>query len=165
MVEAFASALQQAGVTLSSPAQVSSLRASPKGFAVRFIRDGKEQEEDFERVIVSAGGKAYPSLGSRGELFPVLEGLGHTVLPKRPALAPLLADLGELKPLQGMRLDVGVTLWQGSRAPGGCRRKSHFYRMGLERPGGDGYQPSCICPARGGVGAVAQPAGVFPGRI
>ena len=134
VVAAFASALKQAGVTLYSQTQVSSLRASPKGFAVGFSRDGKEQAEDFERVIVSAGGKAYPSLGSRGELFPVLEGLGHTVLPKRPALAPLLADLGELRPLQGMRLDVGVTLWQGPRRLGAATGNLIFTEWGLNGP-------------------------------
>lgn len=134
VVAAFASALKQAGVTLCSQTLVSSLRASPKGFAVRFSRGGQEQAEDFERVIVSAGGKAYPSLGSRGELFPVLEGLGHTVLPKRPALAPLLADLGELRPLQGIRLDVGVTLWQGSRRLGAAAGNLIFTEWGLNGP-------------------------------
>ena len=165
VVAAFASALKQAGVTLYSQTQVSSLHASPKGFAVGFSRDGKEQAEDFERVIVSAGGKAYPSLGSRGELFPVLESLGHTVVPKRPALAPLLADLGEFKAAAGHAPGCGRDAVAGAPAPGGCHRKSHFYRMGLERPGGDGYQPSRVCPARGGVSAVARPAGVFPGRL
>ena len=32
---------------------------------------------DCEHVIVAAGGKAYPTLGSRGELFGSLENLGH----------------------------------------------------------------------------------------
>ena len=134
VVEAFSSALTLAGVTLVTECQVSSLHSRGKRLAVRFWRDGKEQEDEFERVIVSAGGKAYPSLGSRGELFPVLERLGHTVLPKRPALAPLLADLGRLRPLQGMRLNAGVTLWQADRRLGETKGNLIFTEWGLNGP-------------------------------
>ena len=134
VVAAFSSALDLAGVTLSNQTQVSSIRVSGKWIAVHFFRDGKGQENEFERVIVSAGGQASPSFGSRGELFPVLERLGHTVLPKRPALAPLLADLGNLQPLQGVRLDVGVTLWNGSRRLAATTGNLIFTEWGLNGP-------------------------------
>ena len=134
VVEAFSSALTLAGVTLSNPTQVNSIHVSPKGLTVRFFRDGKTLEEEFERVIVSAGGTAYPALGSRGELFPVLERLEHTVLPKRPALAPLLADLGNLKPLQGVRLNVGAALWNGSRHLASTTGNLIFTEWGLNGP-------------------------------
>ena len=73
-------------------------------------------------------------MGSRGELFPVLERLGHTVLPKRPALAPVLADLGNLRPLQGVRLDVGVTLWNGSQRLAYTEGNLIFTEWGLNGP-------------------------------
>ncbi|MCJ7520381.1 MAG: NAD(P)/FAD-dependent oxidoreductase, partial [Anaerolineaceae bacterium] len=91
VVEAFSSALHLAGVTLFTSVQVISISDGEKGFSISYFRDSAEQEEAFDRVVVSAGGKAYPSLGSRGELFSELERLGHTVLPKRPALAPVIA--------------------------------------------------------------------------
>ena len=134
VVGAFASALNLAGVTLSTQTQVTSLRVSGENLTIRFSRDGQEQENEFERVILSAGGKAYPSLGSRGELFPLLERLGHTVLPKRPALAPVLADLGNLRPLQGVRLDVGVTLWKGSQRLAYTQGNLIFTEWGLNGP-------------------------------
>lgn len=134
VVEAFASALQQAGVIINNQAQVSSLRSSGKGLRVRWLREDREQEESFERVILAAGGKAYPSLGSRGELFPVLESLGHTVLPKRPALAPVLAELGNWRSLQGMRLDVGATLWDGPHKLGTSQGNLIFTEWGLNGP-------------------------------
>jgi predicted Rossmann fold flavoprotein len=134
VVEAFSSALNLAGVALSTQTQVTSIRVSGETMTVRFLHDGQEQENEFERVILSAGGKAYPSLGSRGELFPLLERLGHTVLPKRPALAPVLADLGNLRPLQGVRLDVGVTLWNGSRNLASTKGNLIFTEWGLNGP-------------------------------
>jgi predicted Rossmann fold flavoprotein len=67
-------------------------------------------------------------------LFPVLERLGHTVLPNRPALAPLLVDLGNLQPLQGVRLDVGATLWNGSQRLATTMGNLIFTQWGLNGP-------------------------------
>lgn len=134
VVDAFASELKLAGVKLYNAAQVSSIRTSQKGFSVRSTCNGVEDEKAFMRVIVSAGGKAYPSLGSRGELFPVLERLGHTVLPARPALAPLLVDLGNLQPLQGIRLDASAMLWHGSKCLATTAGNLIFTQWGLNGP-------------------------------
>lgn len=134
VVEAFASAMQRAGVTLITGAKVTSLRPGKAGFHVRISRPDGDQTLSFTQVIVSAGGAAYPSLGSRGELFPALEKLGHTVLPSRPALAPLLVNLGSLRALQGVRLDAGVTLWDGSRRLGSTVGNLIFTEWGLNGP-------------------------------
>lgn len=134
VVDAFESALRLAGVTIYSPARVSAIRAGKKGFTVRYAREEKEAEQAFDRVIVSAGGAAYPSLGTRGELFPALARLGHTVLPNRPALAPVLADLGDLQPLEGVRLDLGVTLWNGAQRLATARGNAIFTKWGMNGP-------------------------------
>lgn len=134
VVDAFASALSLAGVNVCSSARVSSILARKKGFAVRYGCEGRAEEKGFDRVIVSAGGMAYPSLGTRGELFPVLERLGHTVLPVRPALAPVLVDLGSLLSLQGIRLDVGVALWKGPQRLASTTGNAIFTQWGLNGP-------------------------------
>ena len=66
-----------------------------------------------DRVVVACGGKAYPALGSKGELFPLLERLGHTVLPIYPALVPITGNVKQFHKLQGVRLDAGLTLLEG----------------------------------------------------
>jgi predicted Rossmann fold flavoprotein len=133
-VDAFAAALALADVSLRLSSRVSSIRADGNGLAVVHTGEGHEKREPFDRVIVAAGGKAYPSLGSHGELFPALADLGHTVIPKRPALAPLLADLRGLKPLLGVKLDIGAELWDGTDRLASTAGNVIFTEWGLNGP-------------------------------
>jgi predicted Rossmann fold flavoprotein len=134
VVDALFGALRLAGVTPVTNKQVLSIKPGNGGFTLRLRQGETEETRTFNRVIVSAGGKAYPSLGSRGELFPVLESLGHSVLPLRPALAPVQADLGNLKPLQGMRFDVEASVFEGKIKLAVSRGNVIFTEWGLNGP-------------------------------
>ena len=134
VVEAFASAVNRAGITLLPGRRVTGIQKNARSFTIRFSQGEKESMADFDRVIVSAGGCAYPDLGSRGDLFRVLERLGHTTLPNRPALAPVLVNTGNLKPLQGMRFDAAAALWDGSKQVAGTRGNLIFTEWGLNGP-------------------------------
>jgi len=107
VVAAFASALERAGVELMLEYKVTAIRKSSGGFVLTF-----ENAPDLacEQLLVAAGGKAYPTLGSRGECFPALKAMGHTVRPLLPALGPLTCEMKQYQKLQGVRLDARVTL-------------------------------------------------------
>jgi predicted Rossmann fold flavoprotein len=134
VVDAFSSALQRAGVTLRLSSQVSAMARADGKFILKIASASEAAQEPFERVILAAGGKAYPNLGSTGELFPILKQLGHTVIPKRPALAPLLVDLQEFQTLQGVRLDVGTRLWHGDQLRAQAGGNMIFTEWGLNGP-------------------------------
>jgi predicted Rossmann fold flavoprotein len=107
VVTAFDSALARAEITLLLGHRVTTIRKSSGGFRLTFA---DQSTLDCARLLVAAGGKAYPTLGSRGECFPALAELGHSVHPLVPALGPLSADMHLYQRLQGIRLDAHVTL-------------------------------------------------------
>lgn len=69
-----------------------------------------------ERVIVAAGGKSSPNLGSNGAGFKIAEALGHTIVRPVPALVQLKIDAPFLKQLQGVRVQGRVEVYVGGEA-------------------------------------------------
>jgi len=135
VVEILRANLLARGVELALSMQVIDLRRAEDGFALRFPSGEPARERFFDRVVLAAGGKAYPVLGSRGELFPVLERLGHSIVPLVPALGPLTLALGKFQALQGLRFDVGTTVVQGKKKLGSSFGNVIFTAKGLNGPG------------------------------
>ncbi len=55
-------------------------------------------------VILATGGASYPGTGSTGDGYALAQDLGHTIVPIRPALVPLVTS-GDIAPrLQGLSL-------------------------------------------------------------
>lgn len=61
------------------------------------------------KVIVTTGGKSYPGSGTTGDGYAWLAALGHTIIPPRPSLTPILIDASWAKELSGVTIpDVGL---------------------------------------------------------
>ncbi len=135
VVDAFAAALNEAGVRMLLDHKVISIRntggESNKGFEIGFKT---QRPHTCETLLVAAGGAAYPALGSRGQLFPILQALGHTIIPPRPALAPVTCDMTPWKALQGVRLDAHVKLYQGGALLAETTGNLIFTAWGLNGP-------------------------------
>ncbi len=132
VAQALDAALTLAGVSVHLQTKVSGLCRRDDGFALEL--GGPSHTASAERVIVATGGKAYPALGSKGEFFQVLERIGHTVRPVRPALAPITANIKGLHKLQGVRLDVGLSLWRRTRQLGESIGNLMFTQYGFSGP-------------------------------
>lgn len=78
------------------------------------ITDG-ETEFRAKRVIIAAGGKAAPSLGTTGDGYGLCQKLGHSVTELYPALAPIRTDIGLVKSLKGLRVAADVSLLAGGK--------------------------------------------------
>ncbi|MGC9357747.1 MAG: NAD(P)/FAD-dependent oxidoreductase [Anaerolineae bacterium] len=73
-------------------------------------------------VILCTGGSSWPGTGSTGDGYHMAQAVGHTIVPLRPALVPLLvAEGARAKALQGVSLrNVSCTLL--AQEPGGAER-------------------------------------------
>ena len=74
--------------------------------------DGREYHAPL--VVLATGGKSYPATGSDGSGYALAAALGHTILPPRPSLVPILCEnTGKMfSDLMGLSLrNVTLTLY------------------------------------------------------
>jgi predicted Rossmann fold flavoprotein len=86
IVDALEAMVREAGVVVRLNARVSSVASSGTGIA-GVVVDGKHFTS--QEVIVSTGGVSYPRTGTTGDGFGWAREVGHTIIPLRPALAPI----------------------------------------------------------------------------
>ena len=135
VVNTLSRVLHDKSIKLFTSNRVVNIIKQNQGFKVIYQKDYQsEPEAVFDRVIVSSGGKAYPTLGSNGEIYPIIQNLGHTITPIKPALAPIIADLGSLKPLKGIRLDAGTKLIKNNSTIASAAGNLIFTDWGLNGP-------------------------------
>ncbi len=69
-----------------------------------------------EALVLATGGVSYPSTGSKGDGYAFARSLGHTVIPPKPALIPMLTEEDWPKALSGLTLkNVRLTAFSGRR--------------------------------------------------
>lgn len=71
------------------------------------ILTGVEGERGFYpggAVVIATGGVSYPLTGSTGDGYALAEALGHTILPPRGSLVPLVAEGDACAKMQGLSL-------------------------------------------------------------
>ena len=110
------------------------------GFAVTALRrtgDGFEAvAADGRRVrgrtaLVCAGGLAAPKLGACGDGYRLLEGLGHAITPRFPAIAALKTPPEAVRGLKGQRAEAALALLVGGREVRRERGELLFAEYGL----------------------------------
>ena len=74
----------------------------------KFIVNG---ELEFDKIIISTGGKAYPKTGSDGKGYDLLKSFGHTITKLCPSLVQITSDNKFLKELSGIRSEVNLSLF------------------------------------------------------
>lgn len=131
MVDTLAATLAEIKVDTVYRTKIVSMKRSGDRFN---LTDSRGMGYEVDRLVMACGGKALPDLGSTGELFPFLKKWGHTVIPLRPALAPLEADMRAYRTLAGVRLDACARLFDGKRLLGETTGKLIITEWGLNGP-------------------------------
>ncbi|MGQ7870030.1 NAD(P)/FAD-dependent oxidoreductase [Sunxiuqinia sp. sy24] len=79
---------------------------------VEILRNGQTEQILSSSVMLCTGGKSYPATGSTGDGYLLVEQLGHTITPARPALVPLVTSGKMAAELQGLSLkNVTASVW------------------------------------------------------
>lgn len=90
---------------------------------------------DADAVIIATGGASYPGTGSTGDGYKFAKQAGHTIMPIRPALVPLVTAGGIAKKLQGLSLrNVRATVWVNGKKADEAFGEMLFSHFGVTGP-------------------------------
>lgn len=107
LVEAFSRDCRQRGCRFVCKIPVHAVSRTAGGFSVQA---GNALWQS-KALVLALGSPAWPQIGSSGLGYRLAQGLGHVVLPPRPALAPLLLPPDDpLRTLAGINLPVRISL-------------------------------------------------------
>lgn len=87
-------------IQIETNSRVYSIRSSADGFIIHV--EGQEVSYRAPMVLIATGGLSYPKTGSSGDGYTLAASLGHTIVPPRPALSPVIIRDFALKSLAGL---------------------------------------------------------------
>ncbi len=102
VVDAMVQRLHELGVTIETEVAVKDLLTQEGRIAGVRTQSGAIYKAD--AVIVCVGGASYPGTGSTGDGYAMAEAVGHTTVPVRPSLVPLVTEEEWVKDVQGLSL-------------------------------------------------------------
>ncbi len=104
--------LERLGVKIVTEFEVKEIFKKNSEFVIKSY-DGQTAISD--KVIVSTGGKASPSLGSNGSGYKIAEDFGHKITKLYPSLVQIKTDTNIIKALKGIKLDANVEIFAGNK--------------------------------------------------
>ena len=105
--------LQRLGVEIVTDFEVCQIKKEKSGFLIESY-SGKKAHAD--KVILSTGGKASPSLGSNGSGYDIAKKLGLQVSQLFPSLVQVKTSTEVVKALKGIKTDAVVTATSGGNS-------------------------------------------------
>ncbi|OTN77188.1 hypothetical protein A5886_002285 [Enterococcus sp. 8G7_MSG3316] len=117
IVEALLNTINEQEVTLLTNTVVTKLIHD--GQQIRGVRTELE-EFSAPSVILTTGGRTYPSTGSTGDGYKMAKKVGHTITPLYPTESPLISEdeFIQARTLQGISLqDIDLTVLNAQRKP------------------------------------------------
>lgn len=69
-----------------------------------FFAETEKSTRQAKSLILCTGGKSYSATGSKGDGYAFAEAFGHTVIPPRPSLVPILCSDADIGALEGLSL-------------------------------------------------------------
>jgi len=102
VAETLISFARELGVRIRMQSRVAELLCDAERVSGVVLHNGEHVKAG--AVIVATGGVSYPRTGSSGDGYRLAEKLGHTIVPIRPALVPLVIAGSEPRAMMGLSL-------------------------------------------------------------
>ena len=97
------------------------------------LQGGKRVECD--ACIIATGGASYPKTGSDGDGYRIAEELGHSIVPLKPSLVPLVTEDEWCRELMGLSLiNVRLSVFQGEKEKFSEQGEMLFTHFGVSGP-------------------------------
>ncbi len=103
------------GVDIHLNTEVTSASKTEQGFILNtnlLNQEGKvtaSGQYNCKYLIISAGGKTYPALGSNGSGYTLAQSFGHSIVTPVPSALPLVSKNALSQELQGTKMEIEVT--------------------------------------------------------
>ncbi len=125
--------LEIKGVQIKTNMQVRKFVLAGNKINKIILANGEELRAD--KYIICTGGKSYPGTGSSGDGYKWLAEMGHTIVPPRPALVPIIVKEKWTKELEGLSLkNVDISIYQNGKKADSRFGEAIFTSNGLSGP-------------------------------
>ncbi|HRX07538.1 MAG TPA: NAD(P)/FAD-dependent oxidoreductase [Candidatus Limiplasma sp.] len=133
VTRAFTRAIESLGVQVRLNARVKELLTADGAITGVALESGETIAA--RAVIVCTGGVSYPTTGSTGDGYELLQALGHTMAVPKAALCGLISEDAWIRSLQGLSLkNVRLNLWDGKKHLMGEIGEMLFTHRGISGP-------------------------------
>ena len=102
VAEALVRFARERGVQIRSNSRVTRLLCP--GTRVHGVELDSKERIDAGAVVIATGGASYPRTGSSGDGYRLAKQVGHSIIPIRPALVPLVLSGSEPRAMMGLSL-------------------------------------------------------------
>lgn len=128
LVEVLEFALSAKNIVLFCNWEVTHIYPQKEGFLLQSVG----QESIFaQKVILAAGGKAYPKLGGSDLGLQLAETLGHKIQKPYPCLTGFYCEKKGFATIKGVRAEAKVTLWANNRIVNVQQGEVQFNEQGI----------------------------------
>jgi len=103
--------VERLGISVITDFEISQIKKENNEF---LIKSYNGQSASADKVIVAAGGKASPSLGSNGSGYDIAKLFGHKITKTFPSLVQVKTETQLVKALKGIKTEADVIFKKGS---------------------------------------------------
>ncbi|BDU50513.1 NAD(P)/FAD-dependent oxidoreductase [Haliovirga abyssi] len=112
------------------------IKEEDKKIDEKFIIKTKNNIYMCDKLVISTGGKSYPTSGSSGDGYIFAKNLGHKIVSLKPALAPAFITDYKFKNISGVSLkNIKIYLYRENKKIGEHIGDIGFTHVGLSGPG------------------------------